>query len=219
MMILTSKEGVTIVGRLYLTRHGETVWNKEERFQGRANSSLTKDGIRQAEELADRLKDKPIDFVISSPSDRALKTAAILNKSNTTPIIQDEHFLEMDLGEWEGQLRQAIEQKDPLRSKHFWEEPHLFKPATGEDFYDVRERVLPRIKTILQEFPDKHILLVTHTVVLKTLMTYFEPRPLEKLWEGPFVHGTSLTVIDFKEDDSKITLYADTSHFSVPVSF
>ncbi|WEG11782.1 histidine phosphatase family protein [Pullulanibacillus sp. KACC 23026] len=207
------------MGRLYLTRHGETVWNREQRLQGRANSHLTERGIRQAEELASRLENKSIDIVISSPSERALKTATLLNVKHQLPIIQDEHFLEMDLGDWEGQLKADIERHDPIRSKHFWQEPHLYKAANGEDFYDLRNRVLPRMKSILQENKDRDILLVTHAVVLKTLMAYFENRPLEKLWEGPFIHSTCLTVIDFDGEESDILLYADTSHYSEPISF
>lgn len=207
------------MGRLYLTRHGETIWNKDQRLQGRGNSPLTDNGIRQAEELASRLDNKPIDILISSPSQRAIDTAELINRSHHLTIIQDEHFLEMDLGDWEGQLKETIHVFDPERARFFWQEPHLFKSETGEDFYEVRERVLPRIKTLLQEYPDKEILLVTHAVVLKTLMTYFENRPLEKLWEGPFMHGTSLTVVDFEGDDFKIKLYADTSHFSEPIPF
>lgn len=207
------------MGRLYLTQHGETIWNKEQRLQGRTNTSLTEYGVRQATELALRLKDKHIDILISSPSERTLATAEQINLYHNLTIVQDEHFLEMDLGDWEGQLKEHINAFDPERARFFWEEPHLFKSPSGEDFYDVRERVLPRIKSILQENADHDILLVTHAVALKTLMTYFENRPLEKLWEGPYIHGTSLTVIDFNGDDFKIKLYADTSHFSEPISF
>lgn len=207
------------MGRLYLTRHGETIWNHENRIQGRGSSKLTENGVRRAEELSIRLKDKPVNILISSPSDRAFATAQILNHYHDLSIVQDEHFLEMDMGDWEGMLREHVNHFDHERSRIFLEEPHLFKSDTGEDFYDVRERVLPRIKSILQENPNQEILLVTHPVVLKILMAYFENRPLEKLWDGPFIHETSLTVIDYDGDDFKIKLYADTSHFSVPISF
>ncbi len=207
------------MGRLYLTRHGETIWNREERLQGRSNSNLTDRGREQAKELAVRLQDKPLSILISSPSERALSTAQIVNQYHHLPVVQDEHFLEMDLGEWEGQLKTKIDLMDQERARVFWEEPHLYIANSGEDFYQVRERVLPRLKRIMQENPDEEILLVTHAVVLKTIMTYFENRPLEKLWDGPFMHGTSLTVIDFTEKAFSIRLYADTSHFSEAISF
>ncbi|HET6872637.1 MAG TPA: histidine phosphatase family protein [Sporolactobacillaceae bacterium] len=204
------------MGRLYLTRHGETIWNKEERLQGRANSPLTERGICQAEELANRLRDQPLDLIISSPSERTLQTAQIINSQHQLAIVQDEHFMEIDVAEWEGKKKAEL---DPEQAFLFWKQPHLYKSELGEDFYDVRERVLPRIKSILQEHPHKDILLVTHAVVLKTILSYFDDRPLERLWEGPFLHGTSLTVIDFEGDHHEIILYADTSHFSEPVTF
>ncbi|HSU79025.1 MAG TPA: histidine phosphatase family protein [Candidatus Angelobacter sp.] len=204
------------MGRLYLTRHGETIWNKEERLQGRANSPLTARGIRQAEELANRLRCQPLDIIISSPSERTLQTAQIINGNHNLLIVQDEHFMEIDVADWEGKKKEELEQD---RAFQFWKQPHLYKSERGEDFYDVRERVLPRIKSLLQEHPHEDILLVTHSVVLKTILNYFDDRPLERLWEGPFLHGTSLTVIDFEEDRHEIILYADTSHFSEPVMF
>ena len=48
---------------IYLTRHGQTLWNLEKRLQGRGNSPLTEDGIERAKELRDRLKNIHIDYL------------------------------------------------------------------------------------------------------------------------------------------------------------
>ncbi|WP_085524156.1 histidine phosphatase family protein [Tuberibacillus sp. Marseille-P3662] len=204
--------------RLLLTRHGETEWNANGRMQGRADSPLTDLGYKQAQELARKLNDESIDVIISSPSKRAIQTAELIKGQRDAVIHRDEHFLEMDVGEWEGQTKDEIEALDLERHQLFWEQPHLFKTDQGEDFYHVRERVLPRLKHLIRDFTDQNILIVTHSVVLKILLSYFEQRPLEKLWEGPYIHGTSLSVVDIDEEETNIALYADTSHFSDPIS-
>ena len=62
--------------QIILVRHGETYWNQERRIQGgSSNTQLTEVGKRQAEALAQLLKDKNIAAIYSSPLQRALNTA------------------------------------------------------------------------------------------------------------------------------------------------
>jgi len=61
--------------RLYVARHGETEWNRLNKVCGRTDSPLTDTGLRQAQLLADKLDDCPIDVIIASPLSRAQKTA------------------------------------------------------------------------------------------------------------------------------------------------
>ncbi|MFC7392337.1 histidine phosphatase family protein [Scopulibacillus cellulosilyticus] len=175
--------------KLFLTRHGETEWNVEHRMQGRKNSLLTRRGKEQATWLSERLSDQNIDLIITSPSPRALETAEIIRDERDIKIIQDEHFLEMNVGDWEGRTLDEIKQINPEKFYLYWEQPHLFKAVGGEDYYQVRERVLPRLKYLLNEYPNKDLLIVSHSVVLKILLSYFEKRPLEQLWEGKHIWG------------------------------
>ncbi len=203
------------MAKLYLTRHGETEWNIEGRMQGRKNSLLTGKGREQAAWLSERMSRLPLDLIISSPSPRTLETAEIIRGDLPVPIVQDEHFLEMDVGRWEGALKSDINKLEPDRSYTYWNQPHLFKADAGEDFYQVRERVLPWLKHILKTHKDKNILIVSHAVVLKILISYFEKTPMEKLWEGKYLHGASLTTVKLMGEDSKIISLGDTSHFKV----
>ena len=66
--------------QLILIRHGETLWNKEDRVQGRSDIELSPVGIEQARLLALSLKDQPIGSIHASPLKRALKTAQIINE-------------------------------------------------------------------------------------------------------------------------------------------
>ncbi|HHT65016.1 MAG TPA: histidine phosphatase family protein, partial [Clostridiales bacterium] len=65
---------------IYLTRHGQTDWNAQKRTQGVHNSHLSRLGICQAEELAERLSSESISHLYSSPLDRAYQTAVIVGK-------------------------------------------------------------------------------------------------------------------------------------------
>ncbi len=90
----------------YLVRHGQTDWNKEQRLQGEKDIPMNDEGIRQMEELADKLVQIgiKIDVLISSPLGRARKSAQIIADriGFTEPIIIDSDFLERNFGSLEG---------------------------------------------------------------------------------------------------------------------
>lgn len=67
---------------IYITRHGQTQWNVEKRMQGRQDSPLTEQGMRQAMWLRDALKHVDFDAMYASPSPRARRTAEILLKAS-----------------------------------------------------------------------------------------------------------------------------------------
>jgi probable phosphoglycerate mutase len=95
---------------------------------------------------------------------------------------------------------------------HFWEAPHLYNAASGEDFYQVKERVIRTLEKIISENPEGNILIVTHGVVLKTIHSYFKNLPMERLWDPPFIYDTSLTIVEIKEGKSEVLVEGDISH-------
>ena len=87
--------------KIYMTRHGETDWNKEGKMQGLTDTELNVTGINQAIETKEKLKKINFDLCISSPLKRASKTAKIIigDKCN---IIYDDLLVERCLGDYEG---------------------------------------------------------------------------------------------------------------------
>lgn len=198
--------------KIYLTRHGETKWNIENRMQGWKNSDLTKLGIKQAKWLRDRLKHIKFEEIYSSPLDRALDTAKIISNNRENEIKVNENLKEMSFGNWEGKTSSEIKTKNIIEYERFWHKPHLYKRSSGENFIDVRNRVLPFLNHIIKNHKND-ILIVTHTIVIKILMSYFEERELKHLWDPPFIHQTCLNIIEVNDNNSEIILYGDISHY------
>lgn len=199
--------------RLFLTRHGQTEWNVAKRFQGSLDSSLTELGVRQAELLSYRLADEKFDAIYSSHLNRAYRTAQIVSGNREIEIIKDEDLAEMRLGDWEGLKHDEIIEKYSKEYELFWNKPHLYKASSGEGYSDLKKRVIGCLERIIKENDGKNVLIVTHTVVIKQIMAYFEGRPLEKLWDIPYIHPTSLSVIEIDNDIVDVKLHADVSHF------
>lgn len=198
--------------KLYITRHGETEWNVEKRMQGWNNSDLTPKGVEHAIALGNRLGDIHIKSIYSSPSGRAMQTAKLVRGSRNIKIIQDERLKEINLGEWEGKTSAEIEEIDREGIKAFWENPHLYVPKTGESFYTVRDRVSNVINEIIKENENGEVLIVTHAVVVKTIMSIFKGHNVEKLWENPFIHGTGLSIVEVDAKEVRILAEGDLSH-------
>src|SRR5690625_7493165 len=84
---------------VYLTRHGETVWNTKKLMQGWKDSPLTDKGVKQARQLSLRLSDVPLNAIYSSTSDRAVNTAEIIKRERPLIVIKidnlREHYFEI----------------------------------------------------------------------------------------------------------------------------
>lgn len=197
---------------IYLTRHGQTEWNLEGRMQGWGNAELTKEGITDALALGERLSDIPIDVIYSSSSKRAYHTAELIKGNRPIPIVKDDLFREMSFGDWEGRFRHEIEKEYADEFKAFWETPHLYKRDSGELFSQVLERAVTSFKDLIANHPSGTVLIVSHSIFLRVLISYIKSLPLDKLFTQNAIGNTSLTKIVVKEEQPEIIFEGDLSH-------
>ena len=90
------------MGRLLIVRHGETPWNVEGRLQGHADIDISEKGRQQAQKVAKRLADTPIDVAYSSDLARAWHTAEIILDQRNVPLHSTEGLRERYYGVFEG---------------------------------------------------------------------------------------------------------------------
>ena len=198
--------------RLYVTRHGETLWNTQKRLQGWKDSDLTEKGIKNALSLGNRLKDLEFQSIYASPSKRTLKTVNLIKGGREQLIIEDENLREINLGVWEGQTHDDLKEKYPEEFQAFWNTPHLYTTSSGESFYQLRERVNNFLNRIISEHENGNILIITHTVFIKALLSHCKDLSIERLWDPPFIHDTSLSIIEIKDGEIEIKLEGDITH-------
>ncbi len=87
---------------VYWSRHGETLWNTQNRMQGLGDSPLTEKGLADAKRLAESLAGVPISKAYCSPALRARRTCELALAGREVPIIEDDRIQEMALGRFEG---------------------------------------------------------------------------------------------------------------------
>lgn len=200
---------------LYLTRHGQTMWNLEKRLQGTQNSPLTKAGIMQAEDLRDRLKDVDIDVIYTSPLERAYKTAEIIRGHKDIPLLTHNGLKEINFGAWEGMTLEEIEGVKEYKEeyKKFFSTPSKYTSFQGEVVLDFVNRIQHAIIDIINNNKDKKVLIVTHGMTLKFLMTLFKNLNIDDIVSLPVMGQATLTHIEVDNNQYNILLEDDRSHY------
>jgi len=154
--------------RILLVRHGTTAYNEIDRLQGRIDNPLSKKGRDEAERLAARLKDEPIDAIFSSPLSRALETAAIINRHHSRPLTVVDEFSEIDLGDWEGQFYSRVREQFPDVHERWISDPDFPVPG-GESFSAVCARTRSGLEKALQNGHES-ILIAGHASVNRAIL-------------------------------------------------
>ncbi len=143
-----------------MVRHGETDWNRDNRFQGHADPPLNDRGRRQAGTLARDLEEERFDAVYSSPLRRASETAAILVAARAVQVRFAEALREVDVGSWSGLTRDEIERQHPTGYQRWLEYGHGWDD--GETYDELGRRVLSWLVELGAAHDGANILAVTH---------------------------------------------------------
>jgi broad specificity phosphatase PhoE len=199
---------------IYFTRHGETKWNKEQRLQGWKNSDLTEYGVKNARLLGERLYQTDFQTIYSSSSERALNTAKLICSDRKIPIHIVDDLKEISFGEWEGKKESEIEESFEQEYSNFWAMPHEYNhlPHKAESLSDFKVRVEAAMKEIIETNPNGNILIVTHGVVIRAMMSFFWKIPVKSMWDPPFIHGTSLSQVRYNGKEFQKVMLGDTGH-------
>lgn len=162
--------------RLVLWRHGQTVWNFENRFQGKMDIPLNETGVAQAERAARLLAGLQPTAIISSPLQRASVTAQTLATITGLPVAYDPDLRERDGGEWEGLTGAEIRERYPA-------EHAVWQPPGGETSEQVAKRVSAAFGRAIDRLPADGVLVIaSHGAALRLGMAHLLGFP-EEIWE------------------------------------
>lgn len=177
---------------IYVVRHGETWWNREERLQGWLDSPLTEKGRRDADALGEKLKDVPFTAAYSSDQGRAVETARRILRDRNLPLVTTEDLRELALGPWEGRIFSEVEREDPERFRRYFDAPGEHGFPGVENFHDLMKRVQGFLESLDEKDGDQ-VLVVSHGVTIQGMLCLLRGEPLEEFWKDPMVDGASLT--------------------------
>ena len=190
--------------RVMLVRHGVTEWNTTGKIQGQSDTNLSPDGVHQARLLTAHFPFDVVDAIYSSDLHRAMTTAEVIASRFNLEIIPVKEFREINFGIWEGKEFEVIAKEDPAGFKKFFLQPDMLIFKDGETFAEVQNRAMTMLKRIVHDAGEnKHIVIVTHGAVIRTIMAAILEMPLRKIWTIK-QHNTAVNIL--RVDDGAFSL-------------
>ncbi len=208
---ILSGQGVLISTRFILIRHGETEWNRQDRFRGRSDVPLNANGLAQAEKIAARFADTPVSAVYASLLPRAIQTAAPLAQIHRLEIEQTADLLDIDYGAWEGMAREDILAKFPDLYAQWTKTPGKVKFPGGESARQVRLRVEKLLNHLCKNHLGETVALVSHRVTCHITLCVALGLPNDAIWH---IRQDVGCINEFETRDGLyvVTLMNETSH-------
>ena len=164
--------------KIYVTRHGQTDYNKKRMMQGRSDIPLNEVGIAQATARRKMLGDIKFDAVYSSPLIRAVKTAQIIGNVSEEEIIKDERIIEANFGKYELMNYYGT----GIWMMLYWSFPELFKAPKG---VETIQEMIDRTSSFLKELEQKdyeNVLVACHGGIIRPIRGYLENKKSGIIW-------------------------------------
>lgn len=156
------------MAHLYFTRHGQTIWNVENKICGATDIALTELGREQARELGRKIVEEKIqiDEILYSPLIRAKDTALEVARIANIPVREELRLKEQNFGKYEATPRNGTEFQEAKKSfiNHF---------GGGETMLHLAQRIYNLLDEIRAESREKTYLLVAHNGIARVVHSYF----------------------------------------------
>jgi len=171
------------VTRFVLIRHGQTEWNRIERFRGRADVPLNETGLRQAAATGKRIAaDWKISAVYSSPLSRAVKTAEAIAEHFGLPVQTHPGLIDIDYGAWLGLSPEQARQRWPAEVAAWYSTPERARIRGGEGLDGLRERTVSAVRGFAGRHAGETIAMVGHIVVNRVILLAVLGLGLDRFW-------------------------------------
>jgi len=189
---------------IYFVRHGETEWNNSNRWQGRSDIPLSEKGRKQAEITGTFLKEHvpSVAAIYSSDLKRAKETAEIIAVSYAETPVANPVLREADVGLWNGlEISEALKCYGNLIEK--WrKDPWANIPGT-EPLGEVQRRAAGFIRYLSGNFQGKHVIVVSHALLIRTAICYAAGLPLENHYRLS-LHNCSISTIKIEGAEMRL---------------
>tara|TARA_Y100001970_G_scaffold51845_1_gene65532 strand:+ start:8409 stop:9017 length:609 start_codon:yes stop_codon:yes gene_type:complete len=171
---------VFVLARLILIRHGQSVWNAENRFTGWTDVDLSEKGVEEAEEAGNELRDQVIDVIHTSDLIRAKRTAEIVIRANVsskdTVTKSDWRLNERNYGALQGLNKAETAEKHGAEQVRIWRRSFDVAPPEGESLEMTAKRTIPYFEEeILPDLESGESVLVSaHGNSLRSIVMHIE---------------------------------------------
>lgn len=205
------------MAKLILIRHGETQWNRERRMQGHSDSPLSEVGLRQAQLLAQRMKNFEFHALYCSDSGRAHHTARTVAEVTGHKLIVEPRLRERHFGLFEGLTAVEIQERHAEAYEKFKSRDPDYAVPGGESAAAFRERALACLAEIAMRHPSEVVVIVTHGLVCD--IAYRAAKDIDLMARRDF-HLVNAGLNHFRFEDGRwhVDHWGDAAHLDVELT-
>jgi probable phosphoglycerate mutase len=198
--------------KILLTRHGHVEGIRPERFRGRAELALTRQGVAEAEALGRRIAGawKPV-MVYTSALQRCVVTGTIVGNAAGLQAVPLEGLMDIDYGAWQMRTHEEVKRESPEAYRLWKSAPERVRFPDGESLQDLVARTADVLRLVLERHPADIVVMVGHDSVNRALLMQFLDQPLSAYWrvtQSP----CALNEIDVDQSGVRVGRVNDTSH-------
>jgi broad specificity phosphatase PhoE len=190
--------------KILLARHGKTKANLENRFAGRSNEPLHRDGEAQLAEVAASLKEQDLTAIYAGPLPRTAQSAEIFSSATGAPVQYREAFNEIDLPHWDGLTKQEITDRFGSEYPTWLNAPQDFAVAGCETLAQVQKRAVAEIERLFAEHQEQTVLVISHLIVVRCLVLHYRQQPISE-FRGIKIDNASLTLLSRYQDQTSVS--------------
>ena len=198
---------------LLFIRHGETDWNRQQRFQGQIDVPLNATGMAQAARVAERLAADRHDALFSSDLQRARETAAPLGAAWRMPPLALPGFREQNFGVLEGLDVPTIQARHPDLWQRWLEHRADYALPGGESLRQFHTRVMAAVHELAAAHASARLAVVTHGGVLDMLWRSAHGLSLDGL-RACEIPNTGLNRLRWVNGELQVEMWADAGHLA-----
>ncbi len=197
---------------ILLIRHGQTDWNRTERFRGRADVPLNQTGLLQAEATGRLVAElwQPV-AIYSSPLSRTLKTAEAVGKYTKLKVSLQAGLIDIDYGNWQGLTPDEARAKWPELVEAWYTHPQTVRIPQGEKLQEAGERAMKTLADLVNSHPDQTIVLVSHTAIIRLVFLTVMGMELDHFWRIQQEPG-AISVLEVKQGEYTLVSWNNTDH-------
>jgi len=217
LWFIEHEELEVVLDTIFLIRHGEVKWNRENSYIGSTDLPLNAHGRSQAGLVAECLAGRNVSAVYSSDLVRARETAEIIAARLGLPVDTVPDLREVDYGEWEGLTESEVRERYPEVFVEWRLNPSRVRIPGGETFAELRDRAFPAFCRIAQAHAGENIAVVAHKSTNRVILCSIlgvDINHYRRIGQG----NSALNVIETRKDGRMVVeAINESGHLLVPM--
>ncbi|MGL5804258.1 MAG: histidine phosphatase family protein [Xenococcaceae cyanobacterium] len=205
--------------KLYLMRHGETVYSRTGGYCGELDPELTPEGMLMAKAFADTYRKLPWEAVYVSPMKRTIATAKPLCDAVGREMQLRDGLKEIRYGEWEGKTAEYVQQHYGEDYINWLTEPAWNAPTGGETAVEISSRADLIIAEIEQKHKDGNVLVVSHKATVRIILCGLLGIDLGRYRDRIDMPAASISIVKFGKYGPMLEQLGDRSYMQESLRF